>query len=945
MVHMDYSFADLVDINRIRRLAENLYRVTGIPIGIMGADGTIYMEVGWHDVCARFHLLHPQARQCHIEMTQQISGRKAPGFFVYRCGNGMHHAVTPLILDGCHIASIYLGQFFYDQQEIDLEYFRTQARQFGFDEHSYLDALKTVPVYDNATAQDMILFFQDMLAMMASTGLARFKEMQADKERIESEHKYRHLFETMTQGVIYHDPCGKIISANPAASHILGLSLEQLLKFNINDSVWKAIHEDGDPFANQDHPGIVSLHTGKPVRDVVMGVFNPRIQQYSWIMINATPLFTAGETTPHQVYVTFTDITNLKHAQEALQESRTQFQELTRMLPQPIFVTDTTGRLTFTNQQALLTFGYSQEEMEEGINVLDTIIAEDRSRGRQNLANIVRDQVSANEYTALRKDKSTFPAVIYTTGIWQENTFCGFRGVVVDLSIVKKAEETARQGMKLFQTLFNNSLAGVALHELVFDENNRAINYRMLDINPGTELIMGIKRNETIGKLASEVYKTQKPPLLDKFAQVVKSGVPDHFETYLPAINKYLDISISPLDKGLFAAIINDISGRKRADEILADSEARMLEAQMVSHTGSWDLDLATQTMWGSVEAHHIYGLDLTPNLLLPLPLVQAMVEKDYRPILDQALKDLILFGEEKPYNVEFFIYRHDDNERRAVHSIARLVRDEQGRPTRVAGTIQDITERKMVEEEIRRLNNELELRVRQRTIQLEAANKELEAFAYSVSHDLRAPLRALNGYSHMLSEDYGPILDETGRSYLQHINAASINMARLIDDILKLSRITRSEMKIEPVDFSALALQIFTELKAEQPGRSVTWSIMPGLMIKADPSLMQIALTNLLNNAWKFTSKKEAAQIAVGVEDYEGLPVYFVSDNGAGFDMSYQHKLFNAFQRLHTEQDFEGTGIGLAIVQRIVQRHGGSIWAEGTPGKGATFKFTLISS
>jgi PAS domain S-box-containing protein len=346
--------------------------------------------------------------------------------------------------------------------------------------------------------------------------------------------------------------------------------------------------------------------------------------------------------------------------------------------------------------------------------------------------------------------------------------------------------------------------------------------------------------------------------------------------------------------------------------------------------------------MWASEEAHHIYGLNLTPDQTLPLPLVQSLAEEQYRSMLDLALNDLIM-SDQKPYNVEFFIRRHDNGAKRAVQSIARLSCDVQGRPVRVSGTIQDITERKLVQEEILKLNQELEQRVRARTAQLEVANKELEAFAYSVSHDLRAPLRALNGYSQMLSEDYNELLDDTGRKYLRQISAASVNMSRLIDDILKLSRITRSEMKIEQVDLSGMVGQIAVELQSTQPERQVDWQITPGLIVQADRALMHIALTNLLANAWKFTSKTPLSQIIFGLDDQNIIPVFFVHDNGAGFDMTYQHKLFNAFQRLHSDQDFEGTGIGLAIVQRIIARHGGKIWAEGAVGKGAVFFFTLF--
>jgi light-regulated signal transduction histidine kinase (bacteriophytochrome) len=246
--------------------------------------------------------------------------------------------------------------------------------------------------------------------------------------------------------------------------------------------------------------------------------------------------------------------------------------------------------------------------------------------------------------------------------------------------------------------------------------------------------------------------------------------------------------------------------------------------------------------------------------------------------------------------------------------------------------------ERKRAESEIRQLNENLQGYAKN----LEAANKELEAFSYSVSHDLRAPLRAIDGFSKILLEDYHDRLDAAGKDCLERVRAATLRMAQLIDDMLELSRVTRTEMRREKVDLNKIAKDVVEDLRASDPQRDVAFVVREGLEADGDPRLLRVVLGNLLGNAWKFTSKLNHATIEFGAIQLDGRPAYFVRDNGAGFDMAYAGKLFGIFQRLHAMAEFPGTGIGLATVQRIVHRHGGRVWAEGEVGKGATFYFTL---
>ena len=249
---------------------------------------------------------------------------------------------------------------------------------------------------------------------------------------------------------------------------------------------------------------------------------------------------------------------------------------------------------------------------------------------------------------------------------------------------------------------------------------------------------------------------------------------------------------------------------------------------------------------------------------------------------------------------------------------------------------------------ELTLLNSGLESSVERRTLELQAANKELEAFSYSVSHDLRAPLRTIDGFSLALQEDFAEALNDEGRDYIKRVRTGVQRMGTLIDALLQLSRVTRSEVVRETVDFSQLATNVFNELQAGEPERRVEWSAEPGVAVEGDTRLLRVALENLIGNAWKFTARTPAAKIAFGSSPREAGSqagtVYFIRDNGAGFDMAYVDRLFTAFQRLHGDRDFKGSGIGLATVSRIISRHHGHIWAESQVGHGATFSFTLAA-
>ncbi|WP_026840184.1 PAS domain-containing sensor histidine kinase [Citrifermentans bremense] len=360
-------------------------------------------------------------------------------------------------------------------------------------------------------------------------------------------------------------------------------------------------------------------------------------------------------------------------------------------------------------------------------------------------------------------------------------------------------------------------------------------------------------------------------------------------------------------------------------------------ETQRIAQLGSYVLDLAGDRWNCSSKLEEILGMDRTFPRTLQGHF--EMVHDEYRQLFKERY--LAAIGDGRPFEMEYPIRRQSDGVERWVTECCELSGVAAGKQPRMIGTIKDITERKEAEEAIRKLNDELDRRVIERTSQLAAAKQEIESFSYSVSHDLRAPLRHINSYSSILIEEHGHALPEEAHYYLERISTASSRMGKQIDDLLTLTRVGRTLMKRQTFDISLLASEVADMLAGEEGSQPVEFLIQKGLTAFGDSVLVRLVLQNLLGNSMKYASRVSCPVIEFGQIQGRGRQTFFVKDNGVGFDMAYVDKLFQPFQRLHGSE-FEGTGIGLATVRRIIDRHGGSIWAEGMENRGATFYFTL---
>ncbi len=645
------------------------------------------------------------------------------------------------------------------------------------------------------------------------------------------------------------------------------------------------------------------------------------------------------------------DITEQKHHQQALLKSQKLLLESQRIAEMGTWELDLATKEIFWGEEAYKIFDYNKETIANYESVKKIIYSEDLTIFEQHLQTTLKEGVFRDLKCRIVAGNGKIRWVIIAGEIIydEKDIPVKFYGIIQDISEQKENEDQlirekirAEESEQRFKALHNASFGGITIHD----------GGVILDCNQGLSTITGYSIEELIGMdglllIAEEFRDTVRNKIREgneKSYEVM--GVRKNGEKYHLRLEAR---GIPYKGKPVRSVEFRDITKEKDAErQILAakeraeESEYFLQESQRIGNIGSFNLNISRDNWISNEILDNILGID--KNYIKTIKSWEDLFYFEDTSTLKNKFEDLITKNS-AVFDMEYRIVRHSDGKVRWVHGVGKPFFDKNSNLIQVLGTIQDITERKAYEQKINELNIELEKRVTDRTFQLQQANKDLEAFAYSVSHDLRAPIRHINGFLQLLKKELNP-LPEKALSYYEKIDSSTAGMAVLIDELLKFSRLGRAELNYRNINLNGIIDEIIERFKPDYANRSLKFDVAKLPIVKGDPNLLKIVLENLLSNAIKYTSKKEDGLIQIKEYESDLLSITFiVKDNGAGFDENYKDNLFGVFKRLHTNSEFEGIGIGLANVKQILTKHGGSIDASSKVGEGATFYITLPKS
>ncbi|MDD5170367.1 MAG: MASE3 domain-containing protein [Syntrophales bacterium] len=844
------------------------------------------------------------------------------------------------------------------------------------------------------------LIFRDLKqaedALRKSQNTLEEKVRERTAELSASEDKYRSLIQNIQVAVVVHDPQTEVITSNSFAQTLLGLTEAQMRGKEAIDPAWSFLREDGTVMPVDEYPVSRVAAAGQPLRDFVVGVNRPDLGKVVWALVNADPVLN-DKSNLSQVIVSFVDITERKRAEEALQASEDRYCMAQAIGHVGSWEYNLQTTRFWGSDEAKRMYGFDPAQTDFTTEEVERCIPE-RERVHQALIDLIEEGKAYNLEFEIRPRNAAEPRIIASIAELQRDGHGNpmrVVGVIQDITERKQAEAELTRVNRVLRMLNDTNWALIHITDeatLLNEVCRIAVEvggYRLLwvgfaeqdeakTVRPVAQAGFEDGYLESVNITWADGDRGRSPtgiairtgqpciarniPEDPAFAPWREAATRRGYQSSIAlpltsegrafgALNIYagevdaFDAKEVEMLKELTDGLAFGITALRTRSERMRAEEA-LYEQQQVFRTlveNSPDIIARYDRDCRRIYVNPVYMkearipqqelLTTSPTQRSPLPAASAAVLQNLlRRVLDSGVAEAVDVIWPKADNIDYW-----------YNIYASPEFDREGRVVSVMTISRDITERKHAEEEIRRLNQELEKRVAKRTAQLEASNKELESFAYSVSHDLRAPLRHVDGFLELLQEKTATILDEQSRHYMATISDSAKQMGTLIDDLLSFSRMRRQEMSKMHVDLGALVREVIRELEPETQGRDIHWRVADLPKVTGDRAMLRIVLANLISNAWKFTRLQPQPEIEIDwIRGQEDDTIMFIRDNGVGFDMTYGDKLFGVFQRLHRADEFEGTGIGLANVRRIIDRHGGKTWAEGQVNHGATFYFSL---
>jgi PAS domain S-box-containing protein len=752
--------------------------------------------------------------------------------------------------------------------------------------------------------------------------------LTSELEQQKIHQKFDLLFDQSNDIVIVFDDQGQITDANDRAYEAYGYAQDEFVQRNAEELIAPEFRSELNSYLTQ-----IRAENGKRFE------MRHLRKDGSIFPVEISSRYFEVESKGYYLNI-IRDISEQKLNLDLLGISESKYRNLVEHAADGIFIADASGRFLDVNEQGYQMLGFTKDEYLK-LSLSDIVAKEDQLAHPLQVKELTKtpNRMVVSERVIVRKDGSQLPVEIIAYGL-PDNRMQGIvRDITDRVKQHKEVEDVAERYRQLFE--FN------PLPLYVYD--TQTLNF--LAVNDAAVRYYGFTKADFLGMKITAI-EAVKIPVVEITGEQSSFGELIAFPTqHINQQGMIKDVEItshSLLFNGHPASLelVVDVTEQKRTEAEIRGKQELLDMTGRVGKIGGWEIDVVKGTSSWTDEVSLIQDLD--PKVPASVEFGYSFYSPESRPIIEKAVNEAIHDG--KPYDLELEIIT-TKGAHKLIHTTG-LPELKDGKVVRVAGIFQDITEIKKAEAEIKKLNDELEQRVKDRTAELSAANQELEAFSYSVSHDLRAPIRAIDGFSQIILEDFQKDINPDVQRYLEIIRTNTGNMGNLVDDLLAFSRLGRQALERQTVNTRRLVEEVVAEIKMGVPERQIEFKIGDLPDCQADVNLLKQVFINLISNAVKFTRHCDHAKVEIGASKQPASGnvqvvnksnyCYYVRDNGVGFDMRYYDKLFGVFQRLHKAEDYEGTGVGLAIVKRVVEKHGGMVWAESQLNKGATFYFVL---